>query len=280
MRAHEIINEGLIVIPPHMHEEINFYLTYYVLWWARDRFRGKTKQLPKHYAAFKKLVAEFGERLPDEAYKPSKDMSVHVIRMNTSDMPLNYQQLHPTEPDIRFALYWLRGATTLGVWRPDKRALMVYPYALDYLARYPCEANHPDDLAAALDALRETVTHELRHMVQYMLLGDHPEQRAMKSNYAQHGDDYFTSPVEFDPTIGSSIQEFVQMWNVYSEDGGGMDLKRAIMRYTGAVPTGQFANFATTKFFRALKRTAPERWKVAVRKFVAGVGEALKRPAD
>jgi len=269
LMTEQTLEEGLIAIPPKMLDHVMFLLTYHVLWRMRDRFEGKQKELPEQYAAFKKLVANFGETLPPEPYKLDGPVSVTRIPVTLDGMPSNYLHLKPKTDSIFFAIDWRPGKMN-GAWRQDKLALIVYPCSLDYIERYPTSRSHPDDLEVGLDTLAETISHELRHMVQFVLLGDYPEQLKMKADYKSHGSDYFTSPVEFDPTIGSAVQEFLHLWRIYGESSSSKNVKmsQAIRQFTGMATAPRFSTFETPKFFAALKKTAPERYRVAVKKFL------------
>lgn len=260
-----VLTEGLIAIPPKMHEHIDFMLTFNMLWKMRDLFRGKEKKLPEHYAEFKKLVKAFGEEIPRERYPTDKNVFVWSIPVKLDGMPPTYAHLNPRVKNISFAIDW-RPGRSVGGWLPTKDVLIVYPMSVEYLTRYPSERSHPEDLKLALEVLRETITHELRHMVQGVILHDHPEQRATKADYQKHGSDYFTSPVEFDPTIGSAVHEFLELWTEYGKKNPAA-LSKAVKQFTAMAPSGVFDTFHATKFFLSLKKVSPIKHKVAAAKF-------------
>jgi hypothetical protein len=267
----ERIDEGLIAIPPKMHEHIDFLVTFNLLWKMRDRFRGKSKEFPELYAAFKEEVRKFGEKLPDERLPLDKNIMVWSIPVSTKGLPASYEKLKPRVDSIRFAIDWRPGARTLGGWRSDKDALIVYPMTLDYMERYPSKRSHPDDLRIALETIRETISHELRHMMQYVFI-QHPDQTKMNPDYVKRGTDYLSSPVEFDPMIGSAVQEFLHLWKEY---GAGGSLSKAVRQFTAAMPSKSFGTFEANRLFTALKKTSPERYKRAVRKFVTDLQSRL-----
>lgn len=279
----ELIAEGLIRVPPRMEEHIDFLLRYHVLWWARDQFKTKdaagvtkAKALLEHYRAFKALVADLGETMPKEPYRLKSDVSVTRIPIDLKGMPDNYLRLNPTAETIFFVIDWRAPKSMLGFWRDDKKALAINPMALDYLRRYPSQNGHPDDLKIALETMQETIRHELRHMVQFVILGEHPKQSETRPNYAKHGRDYFASPVEFDPTIGSLTTEFIQQWRLYGEESSqSIDLKTALRRFTGLSPSQRFRPFEVMDFFRHLKADDAQRYRLAVKKFYTDVMQKL-----
>lgn len=258
-----VLTEGLIAIPAKMLEEIDFYLTYSMLWKMRGGFKGNVRKLPEQYRGFLTEVEKFGEQIPKEAHT-SDNVQVWSIKVSTDGLPESYAHLKPRLERIRFAIDW-RPAKTMGVWRADKDALIVYPMSLDYMRWYPSERSDPDDLKIALATLRETITHELRHMVQHVFLNDYPDQRKINPGYAEHGAEYYKSPVEFDPSIGSAVQEFLNFWENY---GTRVPLKKAIRQFTGMQPSGLGDIFSPPKFFVELKKGAPVRYRTAVTKFV------------
>ena len=276
------LEEGLIAVPPSMEKEIDFYLTFYVLWRMRDRFKGKTKAMPELFAAFKAMVKAFGEKLPPEPFDTSKAIQAHHIKTTVEGLPANYQHLQPRVPYVWFVVDWREGSGSHGVWRPKvgdgHGALAVYPLTLDYLVRYPTPRSHPDDLKVALETMRETIKHELRHMVQSVFLHEHPEQSAMKPDYGKHGAYYYTSPNEFDPIIGSAVQEFRHLWQIYNESRrtiGVVTLKQAVRQFTAIEKSGAFDTFSAHKLFKHLKASEPERYKVAVKKFIGEIQDLL-----
>ncbi len=267
-RIKKLMTEGLIVIPPKMLEHIDFLLTYNLLWKMRDRFKGVARQMPEQYSAFKNLVADFGEELPAEPYP--KDQKIYVVNVpvDLRGMPGTYDHLEPRIKNIRFAIDWREGGTKHGAWLSDKDALIIYPFSIDFLSRFPEKRSHPEDLMIGLHTLREVMTHELRHMVQFVLLHDHPEQTKQKPGYEKHGKEYNLSPVEFDPTIGSAVREFLNLWNVYSDGNSRrMPLARAVRQFVGIEKTGAFDTFGAPNFFLHLRDNAPARYKVAIAKF-------------
>ena len=267
MLVHEILSEGLIAVPPKMAEHIDFLLTFHVLWYIRDKFRGREEQFPEQYKAFKELVAKFGEVLPKESYDNS---FVIPIPMNLQDMPEQYKHFKKTETQILFSLNW-DNSDNLGSWNPKHKSISIFPNSIAYFKTFPSHRNHPEDLEIALNTMKETIIHELRHMVQ-MLLIKHPDQNKVKTQYNTHGTDYWTSPIEFDPMIGSCIEEFMKMWNMF--DKNKPPLKKSIKQFVGALPS-KFGSFPTPSFFTELKKNAPERYKIAVKKFILELEKRL-----
>ena len=278
MFVSEILTEGLIAVPPKMAKEIEFYLEFYLLWWARDRFKGKTRELSEQYKAFKNLVKKLEQDIPKEPFRPThKNICVQSINLNLSGMPSSYSHLNPSVKSIWFIIDMHPGRQ-LGGWLSKNKTLGVYPLTLDYLARYPCVRSHPDDLEIALRELKETIRHELKHMVQDVLI-QHPDQLKTKPKYTDYKSDYFTSPIEFDPTIGSCVEEFKLLWDTYNNArknslGKSMSIQTAIKRFVDITPSSQFDLLSAHKFFKYLKQVAPVRYKKAVKKFIQELNDS------
>ncbi len=276
------INEGLIAIPADMLDHITFLMTYHFLWWAKWKLR-QTKDdqytdLKEVRAAYRKLEKEFGEEIPKTKYEVKNNVSITKIPVSVLGLPKSYDHLQPTVTSILFAIVWGTGHQSLGGWRPDKNALIVYPQTLSYMARWPEGRSHADDLQIALTTLKGTVEHELRHMMQFIFLGDYPEQRKQKAGYADHKADYNTSPIEFDPTIGSAANEFVSLWGI-ATDGRKLkvqlDFRKSLAKFVAAAPHDMADVFAPPPFFRDLKKGSPVRYRVAVKKFLKEVVRLL-----
>lgn len=84
-------------------------------------------------------------------------------------------------------------------------------------------------------------------------------------NRRQIGEDYYASPVEMDPLIGSSAQEFFTLWKEYGKPD---QLAKAVKQYTATIPSGAFDTFKANDFFKSLKKVSPKRHRIAVSKFV------------
>ncbi len=113
-------------------------------------------------------------------------------------------------------------------------------------------------IASQLRNLEATVDHELQHMVQDVALGKlHPKQFPSSAEAASRegDDDYLMAPEEFLPIITSLAQKF-------------KDTKSEVPareRFLDAVDPRR--NNEPFKFFEALFKKDPQKWKKAVKEF-------------
>jgi hypothetical protein len=278
------LTEGLIQVPKSMLDYASEYVEFMVMWWAQTEIQGKKKQFPEHAAAFKKLR----DRLPYRFPKPTDPFPVDGVKIETmnldlSDMPSNYAGLVPNRKKIHIAVdfRFKSWGGSIGGWIDAKNAIVVCPMNLDYLRNWL--HGDADNVGHALDELKETLAHEFRHMVQSVLLADvDPSQIERLGDYAatnsmgNRGSDYFTSPVEFDPTIGSAAHSFLVHYNILKQHGNKMSLSVAIKKFVGAARPDMFSGMWVDDFFKYWKKKDRKQWAIAVKKFIQEVDRLLK----
>ena len=266
------LDEGLIAVPSSMEEQIRFLLTYHLLWWAKARLKASGLSLPRVKAALEAEENRLGEDIPDRPYAVPENMSVNKILVSTEGLPKQYDKLQPKAASIRFVIFWGEGYGSLGGWSKDKKALVICPEALSYMKTWPNEKSAPEDLSLGLESMKSAITHELRHMMQDIFLGDFPAQSKMNDRYHNHGPEYFSSPIEFDPMIGTMVDSFFELWTLYvTKEKMPISLDKAIAQFTGARRSHTGSLFSTSSFFEELKKAAPTRWRRAVKKFMSAV---------
>ena len=269
------LNEGLIGIPPIMLDKIKKYIRKNMLWWARDRFKNKTREFPELFKEFKNIVKKYNVIIPPEKYKSSVD----VIPVDLQGMGPKYEKFSPTVEKIY--LYFDHKQTdtdTRAYWWPEHTAIIIHPMAIKYIKNYPSSRSHPIDIEIAINEIIASAEHELRHMVQYIILNQ-SEQIKKKEKYKDYGDDYFSSPIEFDPTIGSNVDEFMKNINILSRGKKSISPKNMalyVKQFVGAAPSSSFELFSVSPFFKALKKTSPVKYKIAVKKFITEIQNKLR----
>lgn len=266
--------EGLLAVPPAMQDQIEFLMTYHYLWWAKWQIKKSGQEWPELSAAIEKEARKLGDEIPDSEYHLPNDVSVNRIPVSVEGLPASYAKLQPRVTSILFGIVWGM-KKDLGGWLVKKNALVMYPSAISYMDYWPSQRSHPEDIMLAVGTLKSTIEHELRHMVQYVFLGDHKEQTRFKAKYNAGGSDYYTSPVELDPTIGSVAREFVSLYGLVSSEKRTVNLPLALSKFVGAKKSDSFDPFATVSFFKHLKAGAPVRYRTAVKKFVKEVARLL-----
>lgn len=266
------LNEGLIGVPPVMLDKIKKYIRKNILWWASDRLKNKSRDFPELFKGLKSSVKKYNVVIPSDKYEGQ----AYAIPVDLQGMGPKYENLSPTVEKI--ILYFDHNRTDMmGFWWPEKNALILCPMAVDFIKNYPSGRNDPEDIELAIDQIITTAEHELRHMVQYIVINQ-PEQIKRKEKYNDNGDDYFTSPLEFDPTIGTNVGMFMKFVDLYSERKPITPQKMALFvkQFVGAEPSSRFDMFAVTPFFKSLKKTSPVKYKIAVKKFITEIQNELR----
>lgn len=266
------INEGLIPVPVPIKTMLSDAISYQILWWARDMAKNDSKKM-RACAALAKT--RLGRALPREHYKmPDNLLVITSYQIKMEDIPQRYRKMKPSFEKIMLVISWQTNKNTFGSWWNKHKALTIMPLSVEWFARWP--NIDFDNLELLLDKVNETLDHELRHMMQYMFLTDiDPYQTDTKPDYAQHGDDYFTSQVEFDPTIASSAAEFVSHYKLLLSYNKKVDLGIALRKTVGMMKPDMFDGFNRDPFFAALRRKNDSRYNTAVKKFLAEVGMLL-----
>ena len=268
------LTEGLMAVPPAMRDNIEFLMTFHYLWWAKWRIKQSDQTWPELSRAIDAEAKKIDADIPSSRYSVDRDISVSKIPVSSEGLPSNYNKLQPKVTSILFAIMWNK-TTDLGGWNHGKNALVIYPEAIDYMSYWPSQRSHPEDISMAIATLKGTIEHELRHMMQYVFLGQHEAQREYKKGYNKGGADYYTSPVEFDPSIGSVAREFVSLYGIANE-ARPHDLAKAMAMFVGARPTpGSHHIFSVVRFFKHMKAEAPQRYRLAVKKFYKEVFKLL-----
>lgn len=257
IRANEALEEGLINFPQGMFDTAMRIIAREVLSWAATV--GPVDDMGRH--ELKSLANRFGCTVSTD-YPAIEDKPLRAFGMKLEDLP-GYPA--PEKEKMIVAVNWTKGLNTNGQWFNKHSALIVSPFSSRILNGWP---NNAYALSDCLDDLETTVRHELRHAIQFMYLTDHPEQS--KSFYKKSSDtkEYYSSPVEYDPTIGSEVDSFMIYYRTldgYGNRPSSKKLSQMIKQVTGM--SRGTVELPTSPFFKILKQEAPVRYKRAVKKF-------------
>lgn len=252
----ETLSEGLIKVPTSWLEAGKRLLVSQIITWADYKLAGKFPELQKVVdELFEENKSYYRDKLK---YRP--DDKIQAMTITANDLSGSYTSLNSSSDTITFAVSW-EPRNTQGVYLPKRNATVMFPLSLDYLEKFPSNRSHPDDIRIALKTLLATLEHELRHAVQFMLL-PHDDQRYQKPGYEKHKEEYFTSPIEFDPTIGSAVEEYLDLKEY------DIELNRlSLERFLAMRPAGM-SGVQPHKMFIALKKGSPVQYKRAVKKFI------------
>lgn len=279
-----VLAEGLIAVPQTMLDKCYAYVERMVLWWAQDRIKDRVKEFPQHAREFDRLRSQAINPPPlDEPFRVTA-VDLISIPLDLSDMPDNYRHLTPDRKHVVCAVDFRPNVrqNSRGVWLDQKNAMVVCPMNIDYLRSWPSAHSAPENVEYALAEIKEVLVHELRHMVQSTLIWNvDPKQLDMHDDYAAtidgkaRGAGYYTSPIEFDTTIGSAAHSFLVHYRIVAEHGRKPNMSDSIKKFVGAKKGDMFNGFTTDPFFRHWKAQDRSKWRLAVNKFVAEVNRLL-----
>lgn len=283
MRTHQL-HEKLIQPPRQLLADIIHHAWVGALWIIRDRFTPKVRaDFPEHWKAFQEECARRGFKFPKEKFssRMTKGCSIQVLKLEPDELPDNYRHLQADNPEVNVLINWKGEINTgdmLAGWVPKSQKIIINAWRMREL-EYPSKYVDPSDISFILRTMRESLIHELRHATQSMLIAKKdPSQIERLPGYTDFKDDYYASPIEFDPQIGSAIHEFVEhykMLTVYAKRKP--NLRLWISQAVGAKPAAIGNGYGAFKIFLALKKRGDEeRYKIAVKKFFVGVLDALK----
>lgn len=284
------VESRLIKVPPKVEQQIVDRLFFETLWRMRDKFTVNTRaQFKDLWTALQAQIRVHAPKIPNHragtmGQNSDADLTTFWVPFSTDGLPANYQHLVPRQNRIRVGFNWTgkfgSNSPTIAYWWGTKNTLMVNMFNVEEFMRFPAPNWGPSIVSDVLKNVEEAVQHELRHAVQDLLLeAVDPKQTVIRPDYHQHGDGYYSSPIEFDPQIGSLAFEFVEYWKVHLEHGRRTsDRDRLFMmkQFVGAVPPRNMG-MRVHPFFDALKRKDVGAWRAAVKKFYVEVDEALKK---
>ena len=262
-----MVDEGLIQVPKSTLNNIKFILLYQLLWYAKNNFSGKRVLFKQCWDSLNTWMDKFPRPIPDEPFEPKT--KIWSIDFEIQSLPEHYPKSSSTT--IKFEINWTTDSKIHAAWNPKTSTIVIYPLSLDYIFKWPKPGSHPDDFSLAFKSLTESITHELRHAVQFLVL-KHPYQTKTLKDYNLDQGEYYRSPVEFDPTIGSKADEFLNTWAIYypvsSDLFSNKNFIKTLRHYVSDSKSNRFGRFPPSDFFVKLKSQSPEKYKLAVKKFV------------
>lgn len=288
---HKNINEGLIPVPSKLQSQIKHYVASTVLWVIRDKFTPEIrKKSPAQWAELQNEIKRWGVTIPEEQFVPGK-ITAKSFLFDTGDMPKNYHHLDNHLPDLKVVLDWDGKFTdnAIASYRTvkSKKDGSLYSVIIIHLNNAPAFNDVPgpfeDEISLVLPEIFSSLDHELRHLVQVSLLQKKDARQANKlPDYEKSNDAYHNSQIEFDPFIGSAIDDFVRLYKYLSSLSvvSQISLSNAVKMTVGAIPAKIGIGYSPEPFFLSLKKKNPEKWRVAVRKFAIGVANTLKEKTD
>lgn len=252
-----MILEGLIKTPPILTKRITDFVINEFFKWLIKNANNPTEM--------KKWIKATGYSIPKE--KLEKQVSLEAFALDPSEFP-NIPSQKAIWGAVRFDM---KNDETLGYWWPTKKAVVIN-ISKEFWFIEDCFKKQMF-LPYAIDIIKNTIKHEMMHVVQDVSL--HPMQSKKNSKYSEHGHEYYTSPIEFDPMIQTAIGDFTNLVRAIKKRTD-VDIKDAIMKYTGAKPSRNLDPFAPVELFIELKKHKPIAYKKACIKFYTEVLNQLK----
>lgn len=304
MKLADILTEGSIQIPEKQYKEmadafVYWYAAYFQNF-AENELTGKDYSKAKNWIS--SVCKKYGVDEPSdddvESAGAEKYQSIKV-KMPVSDWPY-IGKLKKFYPDVEmfgmtfaFRIYFkpdpaVLPRKTMARYSNGNIAISIPNHYMDdaYLAQG--ESRRRAILTRDIERALGNIRHELTHAVQFEVLSRlHADQVKSTEDIEIDGmsndertDLYLLSPLEFDPQIKSMATLFKGI-ELYSKSLlNKYDRRKALGYVTGSDHTeltkGELEEIGynvRSRFFLALKKRDPERWKRAVKIFYKLVGE-------
>jgi hypothetical protein len=323
MRFKQIpIEEGLIKLPQklvaavnrHAVEQYLSYLSYLLIkdrddgvTWGKTEDERKANHHEWHEALYK-TIDKFAER-NGLKLSPTKNFNYPAsFSQSENDLPPSYgDNKHDFQLRVQIDFTGSKFAGGLAnasgaYYDPDENIIMVNGRKL--LGKSPLSKD-PEDVAKDIRLLQSHLRHELTHYIQFgFLQHNHPEQVADNDYGNKTGDTfndmkrYFTSQVEFDPQVKSTIDSIlnaipVAIWrkmdvetmNAVLNRFVGGDLGKTVNRIEVPIAGTVMYNVsqkipAVPNFLRFLKNDDMKRWRKAAKLVVTGALQELESRFD
>lgn len=318
------LGEGQIKLPQKMLAALNkhaaenilsFYLQklhyeIHVNWstWGKDQKEAEEtirEWYETTFAAIERISSRFGLSL-----SPTKNLSYpKSFSEPEQDLPSSYGDSHG-EFQLRLLVDFdgksfdrasLKSAGAY--YDPDNELIVVNGHKLvtEYTGEVSLEQND-ESLMGKLRLAQSHIRHELTHYIQFSRLQHLNAKQVGTNGYdsRKSTDDefdtlkrYFTSQVEFDPTVKSSIDKLLNaipfaVWKAMNTEQINAVLKKFILGTPGGIEipmAGGAVQYrlripATPDFLKFLRGHDPKRWKKAVSLVVTGVAQELQKRFD
>lgn len=298
------LNEGLIKLPPKLTQ---LMLDYFIYWYlaflegnanADKSYDDEDQDMIK--LALERLAKKHNVPIPSQVdIKKSMTNKAVYKRFPVEDLPPQYLERvakvkgpeameELKKAHVKFVVSFKKHPKIdmdedfpQGIFYPNPPEIIIsipniqiqVPRMLELLSRF----NHTEasrNINFTLGIIEHETTHAVQSMILYLL---HPSQydsktdgksvRGLRKGQAKH-EKYFTSNIEFDPMIKSSIRELKGLFGKYKAVSD-KDKKEIFIKYTFSDVASKGISKADdvnrSSFFKSLKRSDPDKWKKAVK---------------
>lgn len=113
---------------------------------------------------------------------------------------------------------------------------------------------------------RTQLEHELAHLVETLIGDDIKKHKRFKKNYDSNVDDYYTSEIEFEPMVVSSIRDFVNEIKKHVEETGKPINEETYKILVKEYLNGEVLSTLDNLFIFKHKKISPSKYKKVVNK--------------
>ena len=206
--------------------------------------------------AIKRVAIKYGIR---RFIRPSITKSTSSYKNPQQDVPYPDPEVDSSKHITLFMVYDKREASFNSYYDEEHEKTgnpAITFYVFNYV-REILEADKENEAILIIDQIltriQADLKHELMHYVQDVFLSNKSEKQVQTGN-PEDEVEYYISQKEFDPTIRSEIGEFL-----------------AARRQNSSLQK----HIDQSEFFKTLKKHAPKKYKIAIKKFIIGVQQAL-----
>lgn len=268
MKIH-ISLSGLIKIPTTLLDVVQTKVREKLLSYAYHALENDSE-----YTDTRNLIIQYMKDSNIEPIGLLESMSTSVIDLDVSGLPQSYYKFASFQDGLKLDLDSVNTKSKAYFVPPNKITVCIHDFKLMIYHKY---IPHYRDIKTYFVNLDATVEHELTHYIQENFL--HPANRVRKKQYDSRKADfdfdaYYTSPIEFDPTIKSEIADLKQYIQHYYRNSTlePVQSNALIGFYVGAFSKDQVYKYITpnlepSSFFLALKKKKPVAWKKAIKLF-------------
>jgi hypothetical protein len=299
------LNEGLIKLPPKLIQSMLDYFVYWYLAYLEGSVDKKTydeDDLDMIKLSIERLAKKHGVSIPTSG-DVQKSMKIRAVYKNfpVEDLPLQYLERvakvkgqeameELKKEHVKFVVSFKEHPKVdmdkdfpQGIFYAEPAEIIIsipniqikVPKMLELLSQF----NHSEvsrNINFTLGIVEHETTHAVQSMVLYLL---HPSQydpekggksvRGLHTGQAKQ-EKYFTSNIEFDPLIKTSIRELKGIFGKFKATTE-KDKKDLFTKYTYGdvvskdVSKADNKDFYRSVFFKALKRSDLDKWKKAVK---------------
>jgi hypothetical protein len=206
--------------------------------------------------AIKRVAIKYGIR---RFIRPSITKSTSSYKDPQQDIPYPDPDVDSSKHITLFMIYDKREASFNSYYDSEHEKTgnpAITFYVFNYV-REILEADKENEAILIIDQIltriQADLKHELMHYVQDVFLSNKSEKQVQTGN-PEDEVEYYISQKEFDPTIRSEIGEFL-----------------AARRQNSSLQK----HIDQSEFFKTLKKHVPKKYKIAIKKFIIGVQQAL-----